>query len=75
MLTLGPEEIAWHLKALTALLEDPSLVPSTHIGQLRNACNSTSRDLPGQRNLTSTDLCLRVGYLYTRPTHTYNPKS
>lgn len=36
-------EMVQHWGVLVILLEDQSLVPSTHVGQLRTACDSSSR--------------------------------
>lgn len=37
----GAKEIAYQLKALTALVEDLSTVPSLHARHLTTACNSS----------------------------------
>lgn len=34
-------EVAWWLEGLAVLVEDLSIIPSTHIGQLTNASDST----------------------------------
>lgn len=39
----GAREVVEWLRVLTALLEDPSSVPSSHIGWLTATCNSCSR--------------------------------
>jgi hypothetical protein len=39
----GAREIALWLRGLVALLEDPSSVPSIHVGQFTMAYNCTSR--------------------------------
>lgn len=41
MRTIGPREIAQLIRALTALKEDPGLVPNTHAKAQSSTCNST----------------------------------
>ena len=43
-LTLGVEEMDPQLRALAALTEDLSLIPSIHVRQLIITCNSSSRE-------------------------------
>lgn len=63
----GAGETAQLLRALAALLEDPSSVPSTHVGQLPVICNSNSGD-----SIPMSGLCghLHMHIQAHRHTHT-----
>lgn len=41
---VGTGEVAQPLGALTALTENPTIVASTHVGQIRNTCNSSFQE-------------------------------
>jgi hypothetical protein len=43
--TMGDEMMAQQLRALAVLLEDPNLVPRTHVGKLTSTFNSNFRGL------------------------------
>lgn len=72
----GLGEVAQQVRVCTALAKGPSSDPSTHIGQLTNACESSSKT-PTPRNLTTysdlQDTCTPA-HLHTcthTPTHAH----
>lgn len=73
--TLGDKSCArdWRddaaVKMIIVLSEDPSLVPSTYVGELTPTCKSSSRGLDFL-SLVSMDTCRHESYLCTN-THTH----
>lgn len=59
--------MAQQLRGHTAVREDPSLIPSSHIRQLTTACNSSSR--------VSEASSLHEHLLYIYPTQTKKKKN